>query len=751
MSVAARWAGWAQRARNTPGPLQGASLAGLPFLRQSFGDSSRLLVEVAFGADLAADSATWTWADVTSDVMFAGNGVSISPMGRGDETSASQPAGCRFQLFNDSGAYGTGAAGRHYPYVRRNTPVRVRVTIDGSSWYTRFQGYVNGFTPSWDTSARVAVVSVSASGILRRLQQGESPLQSPIARTVLTNLTADTLGEYWPCEETGQPNSFASGMPGGPSLTYSGSVTFANFDDIPGSTPLPTLGAASALEVTVRPRTSNGTLSFRCVMSIPSAGLINGTNFLDIYVSGSTVARWTLQYFDGAFALQAISTTGSSLGDTGFIDFVVAGATFEFDLDLVQNGSNVETHMLVWKINTDGSIATAGNFWNQTFNSVTVGVPTRFVAGAGGTLNTASIGHIVIANSTAIAFGSARAVLAGYAGETATARLARLCGEEGVPIAITGTSDISMGAQGTATFVNLLRDCEKADDGVLYDGRSSGLNYVARTSRYNSPATVTADMAASPPQVAAPFSPVDDDQRNRNKVTVKRDGGSQATFEDSDGTLGTASIGTYDSSVNVNVEDDTGLYQRAAHEVRKGTVEGLRYPTLNLDLAGAPAVAPSWLTAEPLARVDVTNITSRATQHPPGDVTLALEGWSEQIHPFAWKATGNCSSGEPWTVLALDGVHDRLADAANSTLTTAIDSTSTSLSVTTPAGVALWSTDAADYPSTADIEGERVTVTAVSGSTSPQTFTVTRSANGVVKVHPASAVITVVDAFAPSL
>lgn len=57
----------------------------------------------------------------------------------------------------------------------------------------------------------------------------------------------------------------------------------------------------------------------------------------------------------------------------------------------------------------------------------------------------------------------------------------------------------------------------------------------------------------------------------------------------------------------------------------------------------------------------------------------------------------------------------------------------TSLSVATTAGT-VWTTS--DTPFDAVVAGERVTVTAASGATSPQTWTVTRAVNGVSKTLP---------------
>jgi hypothetical protein len=51
----------------------------------------------------------------------------------------------------------------------------------------------------------------------------------------------------------------------------------------------------------------------------------------------------------------------------------------------------------------------------------------------------------------------------------------------------------------------------------------------------------------------------------------------------------------------------------------------------------------------------------------------------------------------------------------------------------------------AEFPFGATCEGEDVTVTAITGSSSPQTFTVTRSVNGVVKAHSAGADLSLTD------
>ncbi|MER6891981.1 hypothetical protein, partial [Streptomyces halstedii] len=77
-------------------------------------------------------------------------------------------------------------------------------------------------------------------------------------------------------------------------------------------------------------------------------------------------------------------------------------------------------------------------------------------------------------------------------------------------------------------------------------------------------------------------------------------------------------------------------------------------------------------------------------------------------------------------------------DADEAELAAGATADATALSVAVAAGP-LWTVNPADFPVDVMIAGERVTVTSVSGASSPQTFTVIRSVNDVVKALPAGA------------
>ena len=96
------------------------------FLTNVFGPNARILVEAAFGANLSGDPNYWPWVDITQNVRQAGGQViAITPMGRSDESSQAQPAGCAFEVDNTTGDYSKGPQSRWYPLIRQNTPIRI--------------------------------------------------------------------------------------------------------------------------------------------------------------------------------------------------------------------------------------------------------------------------------------------------------------------------------------------------------------------------------------------------------------------------------------------------------------------------------------------------------------------------------------------------------------------------------------------------------------------------------------------------
>lgn len=724
-------------------------MTGVPFLTPVFGAASRLSVEIAFGANLAADPATWTWTDVTGDVRYGdGKGVSISPIGRSDEFSTAQPAAASLQLANTNGEYSPfNPNSSHFPYVRRNTPIRTTVNLTGVGADTsiRFQGEVTSWTPSWDTSAHLAIVTITASGLTRRLQQGSSPQYSALYRAI----TRTAPVAYWPLED-GALVSAPTAAAGTPMIAAPATLgSHATTGLVSGGADGP-IGGGRAADLS-----GGGQLT----------GIVTGTSgtswrvamafrFAEPMVAGQDGDILTIRTVDAAgnagwwrFSTSANPSTNWAW-EFGIenVDTVFDGLSPGLDdgrwhwLDIaVQDGTGTNA---TYNLYLDGVLSSQGT----NSGPIKAGKVLSVVVSDSGDIDAAA--HVAVWATNGVLLEDLYGAFLGHTGETATQRLTRLCSENGIPLTIIGTSTTNMGPQGTDPLPTLLREPETADGGVLYDGRGPGLTYVTRTARYNQAPVLTADVSAG--QVGDPFAPVDDDQRIRNRVKADRKGATTSTppVEQTTGPLGTATVGVYDTQITLPVDSDDYLIQYAAWMVHLGTVEGLRYPQLRLDLAAVPALAAAWLTARPGSRVDVTNITSRATQHPPDDVPLVVEGWSEILSPLDWEATVNASPYRPWEVGVVEGTGAptqpvQRVDSDASSLASSVTTTATSLSVAYTDGVG-WTTTAAfpaDFPFDVELDGERVRVTAITGSSSPQTFTVTRSVNGVVMAHPAGTVV----------
>jgi hypothetical protein len=773
MPIAPFVAAWGSRWPSmAAGPLAGApSTAGVPFQSGpllALYPNARLVVEAAFGANPTGDASAWSWTDITGDVRQADRQqITITPMGRSNEATTGQPAGCAFQLDNSTGRYTAYSINSPlWPYVRRNVPIRVTVNLTGfpADDSTRFFGFANGWVPRWDESANLAVVSVSASGVLRRLQQGRTPLLSALRRSYDFDPTRPVA--YWPLEggkDSGVAYDVISNAPSavggftGLVDDNAGAPQFGVADLGLGSDAVANIGGGWNLDLNLPSgitATGNVTLQFSMAFGTTvRSGTYAKTGIrldpttaarhlaFNVFVNDSGLIE--LQWFEAgsAFDLLAGPTTAFSSGSENIFD----GQPRQFQLDLAASGGT----NVAWSLYENDALLGSGTI-TPSFAGAMNAPPYRSASvSIAGAEQTAALGHVAVF-TTNPGLGRYDALNA-HRGELATDRLTRLFAQQGVPLDIVGTSDTTMGPQTLATFLDLARECETADRGQLFDGRGPGCGYIARSAVYNQAATLTIDASAG--QVpAGTFEPADNDQRNRNLVKATRRDGIPQTYEDATGPLGTAAIGVYDDAVTVNVDADAGALQLAAWIVHQGTVEGFRYPTLAIDLGGtAPELAGDWAALRLLGRIDVTNVSSRATQHPPGTVSVVAEGWAEYLSPFAWRAVANCSPAAPWDVGVLDT--SGFIDCGATTLAEDLDTTETGIDVLI-ADTCVWAHDNGDYVIVIDDEEMTVTnVTAAAGSypAQTQTFTVTRSSNGVVQGHGVGAAVHVRDPFIPAL
>lgn len=331
----------------------------------------------------------------------------------------------------------------------------------------------------------------------------------------------------------------------------------------------------------------------------------------------------------------------------------------------------------------------------------------------------------------------------GYAGETAGDRITRVCADGNIPVKVIGAlaTTTPMGPQFSEPRLAQLRDCEATDFGILTEQRDAlGLLYRTRASMYAQAPAVTIDYSAK--VVAPPFEPTDDDQDTRNDVTASRRDGGSYQITQTTGRLSSldppAGIGLYDDSITVNVQTDAQLPGAASWWLRLGTIDAARFPAVTFNLAAAEIDAvlrDQLLALEVGDRMLIINIDAADI---PDSLDLIVQGSTETFDNSTWSITFNCAPGQPYQVAKFGTGR---YDADGSVLTADIDTTATSFQVSQTA-TSVWTTQVSAFPFDINVDGERMTVGAITSSTSPQTFSpVTRSVNGVVKTHKANAAV----------
>ena len=721
---------------------------GVLLLPNTLGGTYRIAYEVAWGADLTdIDGSGWTWSDITRDVRHA-QPVSAS-LGRADEVSTAQPAQMTLTVRNPDGRYTPyNPAGANYPNVRTGTPIRRRISPDsGATWYTRWQGYVTSWARGSTLSGRHATVTLTASGLRQRLSQN-APIAGALRRSIL-GTTAATLRQYWPCDEESRATRCTSALPGGGPLISSGTVEYGGMDWTS-----PQTGG-----ITILPGTRFGTG--------PVVRLTQGGKLYASF-TGASASAWTVQmsvYVD-PITNNAALTLARWTDSTGRIWEVVSDGITAGTVRLLVNGAAVATHTHII-INEDIRIdaSQSGGNVNWSFRpALAYAAITGSFAGTLGAVNTwasnpagvavsgdLSVSHVrVWDGNTAPDFKTSTLAVSawnGYNGEAPYTRAARLCAEEGVALSVLDynpSTGRTMGPQSAATLLALLDECATTDAATIHDGLGPGLRWQSIMQRYdqNTALTVAATELADPP------APVASDQRLRNRAVVTNTAGGSAVHQDTSGPLGTGLSGVLEASVSVNLANDSQLDDRARWEVHAGTVPGERVPALAVDVAGTPGLAarllattngwtgqqvvPGWL-------VDVTGLSGVGPEHAAGTLALLVEGWTEDIDPRStWRLVFNTVSQDAYDVWKVGDATRGRVDTDGHTLGASVAAGVASLSLVTPTGRQLWTTDPAHFPLYLNIAGIRITVSSIAGAASPQTAAV----SGVTKALSAGAPVT---------
>ncbi|MFC8583284.1 hypothetical protein ACFUGD_01725 [Streptomyces sp. NPDC057217] len=610
-------------------------------------------------------------------------------------------------------------------------PWTVIGTAQVSNRIARFVGEVSSWPPRWAPSGQDVWVPIEGAGVLRRLGQGKKALDSTLRRRLPSRAPL----AYWPCEEDQGATQAYSPLAGGSPLTVSG-WAFAQDDTLGGSSPLPVIAPGGTMRGRVPAPAVASTVWALCMPYRVEGAAPGVEQEMLSWTTSGTIRRWRvtmgasgthLYGYDaaGAEALNQPVVTGPNLFSGWWRLEVVAS----------QSGSNIAFRIGWTKVG--GGATSFGSTVTGTVGAVT-NIDTAFGPG----LPDIRIGHLTVWSSDVIApaYDSADK---GFDGETATARLARLTTEESSTVRISlppGATSTPMGPQRPDTLLALLQQCADSDIGVLAEDREApALVYRPRELRYNQTPRLGLDYAAG--DVAPPLEPVDDDQLTRNDRTVTRVGGSSGRAVLETGPMSVQAppngVGLYDDSIDLSLASDTQPEQIAHWLLHLGTWDEARVPTVRILLHKRPALIPAFLALELGDRIQIVNTPPWL---PPGPIDLIVQGVTETLGIRTWEASLTCVPAGPWQVGVYDSATLGKAESDGAQLTSGITSTATSVSVTTPTGPR-WTTDPAEMPIDIVVGGEEMRVTAISGTSSPQTFTVTRSRNGIVKSHSAGAAV----------
>jgi hypothetical protein len=562
----------------------------------------------------------------------------------------------------------------------------------------RFHGALEAMPQEWDSTGKDCWVPVHAADTLQRLGNDGEATQSAISQ-YLERYSSSITG-HWPLEdgqETTTPSSAVSGVLPAQATKFG----FTTARDLPGSDGYATAGGVgSFMRGAPRVTSPNGTTTalFWAKTNSPLPDPPNsGANLISFTVAGSNVKWWRIE-LSGEYVVQvrAFAPDGSELFNYSALSYPAGGAQGDvrwnrwtvFAFSLRQVGGNIEIN-LSWSNGTDGSTAgytqtlagTVGRFDGFTITSDTFTPDTSFAHMT--LLNT----FLSVTASELIASSNA------WRGELAATRFLRVCASAGINAVVDGwpQDTQALGPQPIDTVLNILRDLEKTDGGILSGTRSTqGLTYTTRDRISRQLPGGSFSHAAS--HFSDPPKPVPDSFGIANYYTAtRRDGGGSATSIKTDGPLGTGAIGTVTGGDTFNVLTLNDALSAASWAVALGTYDSPRYPSAPFQLERTATLLGSSLAAQ-IASLDAGRrfvIADLPVHQPPGPVDLIVQGYTEVLGNRTMALDFSSTAYGPWETGQLEGVAGPVRFAASDTTILPVTASETVLTLITPGSTSI--------------------------------------------------------------
>lgn len=458
-----------------------------------------------------------SWVDISGDVRDT-DPITIR-RGRSDWGSRADAARLTLKLNNRHGRYSPrNPASPYYGLLKRNTPIRVYVVGEEGLPVYRFAGEVAEWPLVWDLSGNDVWVNLEAAGPLRRMNRGTRRVRDALRRYIARH---DPVA-YWPIDTGSDVRVIPSAVEDGFDM---GVLAVAGSSGSLGFRATQMDWGAGQLEPWLTPvaRTSEerGVISGR-VRAPGSAAVAwavdvvrsgkggEGMDRLNVHTTTPETSQsqeWRLRF----------NPTSSNDGPDlrlfvrDYEDDEPSGAFEELGV-AAEPGLYLEQPRTVrLEVREDGS---AADWWlwidGQLMDSGTTGAvgapkPVNLVEYSwtppGDDGSAASVGHIAVWDlaRTVPAPHSLelRRAMDGHTGERAGNRIRRLAEEERVAVEAIGDLEDTpvMGPQYADAVLDLMRECEEVDDGVLHEARDRpALLYRTGRSRYNQ--TISSEGAA---------------------------------------------------------------------------------------------------------------------------------------------------------------------------------------------------------------------------------------------------------------
>lgn len=621
--------------------------------------------------------------------------------------------------------------------------------------HIRMAGEIPAWPPTRDLSGNDTYTQIVPSGVTRRMDAGNKPVDSALLRYIKTQQPI----ECWPLTD-GRSSTVGTSLVGGSNMRQKIDPTL----DTPVEFEAGRLADWIEPVIAVKADTTG-----RLIGTVPVSASAASKWSVDLFLRGGgnesaggvvirdrgagTDADNAIEFFlvfNGN--LDTLATLWTAVGETSSSQTLLTSGSpaniYDEGLHHIRLTMDPGVSTTAWEMYTDGVLLDSGTISVVVKAVSTVDLRFGFLTVAGQNMTERGFGYITYWDGNGPSAADMWEAATGFPGERAGARIERLATESGYTASTAGepAHQQQMGVQDRKKLLQLLNEASLTNFGYFLDRRDA-LEVVHRShsTLWNQPPGLILDFAAG--VISAPFKPADDDKLTENDVSVSRRYGAvpaRAVLES--GELSVQDfpdgVGRYDNAYEYSLYTDDQAANVAYMRLHLGTYNGVRYTRITLDLAN-PRV---FQMIDAILRLDVGDelrLTHVPEDHGPDDVDVLVQGYTEEAGPESWTITFNCVPAEPWTAFVASSDRYSRADTAGSSLVTGVAAGATSLSVATAAGGTVWA-DSAGFPAEFPFDirvggtgGEVFRVTAVTGTSSPQTFTVIPGINGVQIAHDA--------------